>query len=81
MPPELQSNKDAVKCAARGPRTPSKKLTQTLIVGLIKKHFFAQILDCEKSSQQNLIDLLTRPGFGPVMLIKMIPIILHYLHE
>ena len=32
-------------------------------------------------SQQKRIELLARPGFDPAMLIKMIPIILHNLHE
>ena len=33
------------------PGHPQKHLTQTLIVSFVKKHFSAQILDCEKSTE------------------------------
>ena len=51
---ELQRYKDTVRCAALGAEVPGhrqKQLTQTLIVRLLKTHFFTQILDCEKSTE------------------------------
>ena len=45
----------------RGPRTLSKQLMQTLIVRLLKTHFFTPISLIVKS-QQNRIELVTRPG-------------------
>ena len=41
--PELQRNKDAVRCAALGAEVPGhsqEQLTQTLTVRLLKTHFF-----------------------------------------
>ena len=55
--PELQRNNDTVRCG--GPRTPSTT-DATLIVHLLKTHFFTPILDLK--SQQNRIELVTRPG-------------------
>ena len=52
--PELQRNKDAVRCAALGTEVPGghrQQLTQTLIVRLLKTHFFTVILDCDKSTE------------------------------
>ena len=54
--PELQRYKDTVRCAALGVEVPGdsqQQLTQTLIVRLLKTHFFTPILDCEKSSEEN----------------------------
>ena len=47
-----QGYKDIVRCAALGTDVPGhpQKHTQTLIVSVVKKHFPAQILDCEKST-------------------------------
>ena len=50
--PELQRYKDTVRCAALSTEVPGhrqKQLTQTLIVRLLKTHFFTLILDFEKS--------------------------------
>ena len=50
--PELQTYKDTVRCAALGAEVPGhhqQQLTQTLIVRLLKTHFFTSIHDCEKS--------------------------------
>ena len=52
--PELQRYKDTVRCAALGAKVPGhrrQQLTQTLIVRLLKTHFFISILDCEKSTE------------------------------
>ena len=52
--PELQRNKDTVRCAALGAEVPGhrqEQLTQTLIVRLLKMHFSTPILDCQKSKQ------------------------------
>merc|ERR1712020_299599 len=52
--PELQRNKDTVRCAALGAEVPGhrqQQLTQTLIVRLLKTHFFTLILDFEKSTE------------------------------
>ena len=57
--PELQRYKDTVRCAALGAEVPGhrqKQLTQTFIVRLLKMHLFTPI-----SSQQNRIELVTRP--------------------
>ena len=46
--PELQRNKDAVRCAALGEEVRGhrqQQQTQTLIVRLLKTHFFTLILD------------------------------------
>ena len=51
--PELQRNKDTVRCAALGTGVPEhcqKQLTQTLIVRLLKTDFLPLILDLEKST-------------------------------
>ena len=51
--PELQRYKDTVRCAALGAEVQGirqQQLTQTLIVRLLKTHFFTPILDCEKST-------------------------------
>ena len=61
--PELQRYKDTARCAALGAQVPGhrqQQLTQTLIVRLMKTHFFTPILDCEKSTEYNV--LVTRPG-------------------
>ena len=60
--PELQIYKDTVKCGELGANIPGQhqeKLMQTLIVRLLKTHFFAPIFDVK--SQQNIIELVTRP--------------------
>ena len=52
--PELQRNKDTVRCAALGAEVPGhhqKQLTQTLIVRLLKTHLPTPILDFEKSTE------------------------------
>ena len=52
--PELQRYKDTVRCAALGAEVPGhrqQQLTQTLIVRLLKTHFFTSILDFEKSTE------------------------------
>ena len=52
--PELQRYKDTVRCAALGAEVPGhcqQQLTQTLIVRLLKTHFFTQILDCVKLTE------------------------------
>ena len=52
--PELQRYKDTVRCAALGAEVPGhrqQQLTQTLIVRLLKTHFFTPILDFEKSTE------------------------------
>ena len=52
--PELQRYKDTVRCAELGTEVPGhrqQQLTQTLIVRLLKTHFFTPILDCEKSTE------------------------------
>ena len=54
LPTELQRYKDTVRCAALGAEFPGhrqQQLTQTLIVHLLKTHFFSPILDCEKSAE------------------------------
>ena len=47
--PELQRYKDALGVEVPGKR--QKQLTQTLIVRLLKTHFFTPILDFEKSTE------------------------------
>ena len=52
--PELQRNKDNVRRAALVAEVPGhrqKQLTQTLIVRLLKTHFFPLTLDFEKSTE------------------------------
>ena len=52
--PELHRYKDSVRCAALGMEVSGhrqQQLTQTLIVRLLKTHFFTPILDCEKSTE------------------------------
>ena len=52
--PELQRYKDTARCAALGAEVPGhrqQQLTQTLIVRLLKTHFFTLILDFEKSTE------------------------------
>ena len=52
--PELQRYKDTVRCAVLGAEVPGhrqQQLTQTLIVRLLKTHFFTPILDLEKSTE------------------------------
>ena len=54
--PELQRYKDTVRCAALGAEVPGhrqQQLTQTLIVRLLKTHFFTPILDGEKQTEEN----------------------------
>ena len=56
--PELQRCKDTVRCAALGVEVPGhrqQQLRQTLIVRLLKTHFFTPILNCEKSIEYNLV--------------------------
>ena len=51
---ELQRFKDTVRCAMLGAKVPGHRqgqLLQTLIVHLLKTHFFTPILDCEKSTE------------------------------
>ena len=51
---ELQRYKDTVRCDALGAEVPGhrqKQLAQTLIVRLLKTHFFTPIVDCEKSTE------------------------------
>ena len=50
--PELKRYKDTVRCGELGAEAPGhrqQQLTQTLIVRLLKTHFFTSILDFEKS--------------------------------
>ena len=52
--PELQRYKDTVRCAALSAEVPGhrqQQLTQTLIVRLLKMHFFTPIRDLEKSTE------------------------------
>ena len=52
--PELQRYKDTVRFGALGAKVPGlgqQQLTQTLIVRLLKTHFFTSILDFEKSTE------------------------------
>ena len=54
--PGLQRYKDTIRCGALGAKVPGhcqQKLTQTLILRLLKTHFFPPILDCEKSTEYN----------------------------
>ena len=54
--PELQRQKDTVRCAVLGAEVPGhrqQQLTQTLVVRLLKTHFFSPILDCKKSTEYN----------------------------
>ena len=53
LPPELQRDEDTISCAALGAEVPGHQLTQTLIVRLLKTHFFTPILDFEKSTEYN----------------------------
>ena len=51
---ELQRYKDTVRCGALGAEVPGhrqQQLMQTLIVCLMKTHFFTSILHCEKSTE------------------------------
>merc|ERR1711923_120706 len=59
--PELQRYKDTVRCAALGAEVPGhrQQLTQTLIVRLMQTHFLYRSLIVK--SQQNLLELVTRP--------------------
>ena len=53
---EQQRNKDTVRCAALGGEVPGhrqQQLTQTLIVRLLKTHFFTSFLDFAKSTEYN----------------------------
>ena len=53
---ELQRYKDTVRCVALGAEVPGQRqeqLTQSLIVRLLKTHFFTPILYCEKSTDYN----------------------------
>ena len=66
MLPELQRYKDTVRCASLGTEVPGhrhKQLTQTLIVSLLKTHFFT-FLSLIVKSQQNRIELMIKPGKG-----------------
>ena len=52
--PELQRYKDTARCGALGMEVlghRQQQLTQTLIVRLLKTHFFTSILDFEKSTE------------------------------
>ena len=52
--PELQRYKDTVSSAPPGAEVPGhrqQQLTQTLIVRLLKTHFFTSVLDFEKSTE------------------------------
>ena len=52
--PELQRYKDTVRCVALGAKVPGhrqQQLMQTLMVRLLKTHFFTPILDCEKLTE------------------------------
>ena len=52
--PELQRYKDTVRCAALGAEVPGhcqQQLTQTLIVRLLKTHFFTLILHFEQPTE------------------------------
>ena len=52
--PELDGNKDTIRCAALGTEVPGhrqQQLTQTLIVRLLKTPFLTPILDFEKSTE------------------------------
>ena len=63
--PELQRYKDTVKCAALGTEAPGhsqQQLTQTLIVRLLKTHYFTLMI---VESRQNRIELVTRPARQP----------------
>ena len=54
--PELQRYKDTVRCAALGVEVPGhrkQQLMQTLIVRLLKTHFFTPILDGELPTEWN----------------------------
>ena len=54
--PELQRNKDTVRCATIVEEVPGhhqEQLTHTLIVRLLKTHFSIPILDFEKSREYN----------------------------
>ena len=61
---ELKRNKDTGRCAAPGEEVPGLQqlhlLTQTLIVGVLKTHFFHR--SSIAKSQHNRIELGTRPG-------------------
>ena len=52
--PELQRYKDTVRCASLSAEVPGhrqQQLTQTLIVRLLKTHFFTPILVCKESTE------------------------------
>ena len=48
---EIQRHRQVCRARRGGPRTPSYQLTQTLILRLLKTHFFSPIIDCEKSTK------------------------------
>ena len=52
--PELQRYKDTARCAVLATEVPGhhqSQKAQTLIVHLLKTHFFTLILDCEKPTE------------------------------
>ena len=61
--PELQRYKDTVRCVALGAEVPGhrQQLTQTLIVHLLKTHFFTHRSLIVKR-QQNIIELVAKPN-------------------
>ena len=62
--PELQRNKDTVRCAALGAEVQGhrkEQLSQTLIVGLLKRTCLVHRSLIVKS-QQNLFELVTKPA-------------------
>ena len=78
MLPELQRYKDTVRCGALGAEVPGhrqQQLMQTLIVCLVKTHFFTPILECEKSTEYNCVSDQTcyppgaLPHPGPLQLL------------
>ena len=65
--PKLYRNKGTVRCAVLGAKVPRHhqiQVTQTLIVRLLKMHFFRAILDCVKSTEQNWVIDQTCPLAG-----------------
>ena len=49
-----RATEDTVRCAVLGAEVPGhrqQQLTQTLIVRLLKTHFFTPVLECEKSTK------------------------------
>ena len=56
LPLGLQRYNDTVRCAALSAEVSGhclQQLTQTLIVRMLKTHFFTSILDSEKSTEYN----------------------------